>query len=229
MYRRQRYDTGSGDCRNYPRRYGGHGAGEGPVGLHRQAPGQPGGAGGSGHPHRRHDGQRRGGHFQTGGGGHVCRQRRGGPGGSPRPARRSPPSWRRTCPAGDTSVCAMARSAGAEVVPVDIGTAVPLTGARIVQRCVRRGTAEHDPGPRHEPGGGRAGRPDRGGDCPGAVRRGRAPAGHRGDGHRQHHHLLRRGRRAAGPGAGSDDRPGGPACPTRACRRRSTPSRPPWR
>ena len=31
---------------------------------------------------------------------------------------------------GDTSVCAMARSAGAEVVPVDIGTAVPLTGAR---------------------------------------------------------------------------------------------------
>ena len=32
---------------------------------------------------------------------------------------------------GDTSVCAMARSAGAEVVPVDIGTAVPLTGARI--------------------------------------------------------------------------------------------------
>ncbi len=43
---------------------------------------------------------------------------------------------------GDTSVCAMARSAGAEVVPVDIGTAVPLTGARIVQRCVRRGTAD---------------------------------------------------------------------------------------
>ena len=42
---------------------------------------------------------------------------------------------------GDTSVCAMARSAGAEVVPVDIGTAVPLTGARIVQRCVRRGPA----------------------------------------------------------------------------------------
>ena len=28
---------------------------------------------------------------------------------------------------GDTSVCAMARSAGAEVVPVDIGTAVPLS------------------------------------------------------------------------------------------------------
>ena len=48
---------------------------------------------------------------------------------------------------GDTSVCAMARSAGAEVVPVDIGTAVPLTGARIVQRCVRRGTADMTRGP----------------------------------------------------------------------------------
>ena len=48
---------------------------------------------------------------------------------------------------GDTSVCAMARSAGAEVVPVDIGTAVPLTGARIVQRCVRRGTADMTQGP----------------------------------------------------------------------------------
>ncbi len=48
---------------------------------------------------------------------------------------------------GDTSVCAMARSAGAEVVPVDIGTAVPLTGARIAQRCVRRGTADMTRGP----------------------------------------------------------------------------------
>ena len=48
---------------------------------------------------------------------------------------------------GDTSVCAMARSAGAEVVPVDIGTAVPLTGACIVQRCVRRGTADMTQGP----------------------------------------------------------------------------------
>ena len=111
---------------------------------------------------------------------------------------------------GDTSVCAMARSAGAEVVPVDIGTAVPLTGARIVQRCVRRGTADMTRGPamsREEavqavPRPGWTSRP-------GAVRRGRAPAGHRGNGYRQHHHLLRRGRRAAGPGAGGDDRPGG--------------------
>ena len=48
---------------------------------------------------------------------------------------------------GDTSVCAMSRAAGAEVVPVDIGTAVPVTGARIRQKCVRRGTADMTQGP----------------------------------------------------------------------------------
>ena len=48
---------------------------------------------------------------------------------------------------GDTSVCAMSRSAGVEVVPVDIGTAVPVTGARIRQKCVRRGTANMTQGP----------------------------------------------------------------------------------
>ena len=48
---------------------------------------------------------------------------------------------------GDTSVCAMSRQAGAEVVPVDIGTAVPVTGARIRQKCVRRGTANMTQGP----------------------------------------------------------------------------------
>ena len=48
---------------------------------------------------------------------------------------------------GDTSVCAMARAARAEVVPVDIGTAVPLKGARIRQKCVRRGTADMTQGP----------------------------------------------------------------------------------
>ena len=48
---------------------------------------------------------------------------------------------------GDTSVCAMSRAAGAEVVPVDIGTAVPVTGARIRQKCVRRGTANMTQGP----------------------------------------------------------------------------------
>ena len=48
---------------------------------------------------------------------------------------------------GDTSVCAMSRAAGAEVVPVDVGVARPLTGARIVQRNIRRGTADMTLGP----------------------------------------------------------------------------------
>ena len=48
---------------------------------------------------------------------------------------------------GDTSVCAMSRAAGAEVVPVDIGTVTPLKGARIRQKCVRRGTANMTQGP----------------------------------------------------------------------------------
>ena len=46
-----------------------------------------------------------------------------------------------------TLAVARSISAGAEVVPVDIGTAVPLPGARIVQRCVRRGTADMTRGP----------------------------------------------------------------------------------
>ena len=48
---------------------------------------------------------------------------------------------------GDTSVCAMSRAAGAEVVPVDVGVARPLTGVRIVQRNIRRGTADMTLGP----------------------------------------------------------------------------------
>ena len=48
---------------------------------------------------------------------------------------------------GDTSVCAMARSAGAEVVPVDIGTATPLAGEKILQKNIRRGTADFTLGP----------------------------------------------------------------------------------
>ncbi|MEQ2456753.1 nicotinate-nucleotide--dimethylbenzimidazole phosphoribosyltransferase [Flavonifractor hominis] len=48
---------------------------------------------------------------------------------------------------GDTSVCAMARHAGAEVVPVDIGTATPLKGERILQKNIRRGTADLTQGP----------------------------------------------------------------------------------
>ncbi len=48
---------------------------------------------------------------------------------------------------GNTSVCCMSRAAGAEVVPVDIGVAKPVTGERILQRCVRRGTANMTQGP----------------------------------------------------------------------------------
>ncbi|MGI6028122.1 MAG: nicotinate-nucleotide--dimethylbenzimidazole phosphoribosyltransferase [Candidatus Heteroscillospira sp.] len=46
-----------------------------------------------------------------------------------------------------SSVCRMAALAHAEVYPVDIGVAVPVEGERIVQRCVRRGTADFTEGP----------------------------------------------------------------------------------
>ena len=48
---------------------------------------------------------------------------------------------------GDTSVCAMGRAAGVEIVPVDIGVATPLHGERILQRNIRRGTANLSQGP----------------------------------------------------------------------------------
>ena len=48
---------------------------------------------------------------------------------------------------GDTSVCRMARVAGAEVIPVDIGVARPVVGEKILQRNVRRGTADMTRGP----------------------------------------------------------------------------------
>lgn len=48
---------------------------------------------------------------------------------------------------GSTSVCCMARRAGLDVVPVDIGVAQPVSGAKIRQRCVRRGTADMTRGP----------------------------------------------------------------------------------
>ena len=48
---------------------------------------------------------------------------------------------------GDTSVCCLARVAGAEVIPVDIGVARPVTGENIRQCCVRRGTANMTKGP----------------------------------------------------------------------------------
>ena len=48
---------------------------------------------------------------------------------------------------GDSSVCRMARLAGAEVIPVDIGVARPVVGEKIRQCCVRRGTANMTQGP----------------------------------------------------------------------------------
>lgn len=41
----------------------------------------------------------------------------------------------------DTSVCRMAKVAGAEVIPVDIGVARPVEGEHIRQKNIRRGTA----------------------------------------------------------------------------------------
>lgn len=48
---------------------------------------------------------------------------------------------------GDTSVCRMARVAGADVFPVDIGVARPVAGEHLLQRYVRRGTANMVKGP----------------------------------------------------------------------------------
>lgn len=48
---------------------------------------------------------------------------------------------------GASSVCCMGRVAGAEVYPVDIGVAVPVKGERIIQRNIRRGTANLAVGP----------------------------------------------------------------------------------
>lgn len=48
---------------------------------------------------------------------------------------------------GDTSVCRMSSVAGADVIPVDIGVARRLTGERILQRNIRRGTWNIAKGP----------------------------------------------------------------------------------
>ena len=48
---------------------------------------------------------------------------------------------------GASSVCRMARIAGADVVPVDIGVARPVSGHRLLQRNIRRGTANMARGP----------------------------------------------------------------------------------
>lgn len=43
---------------------------------------------------------------------------------------------------GDTTVCIMSRHAGVDVLPVDIGVARPVTGDKILQRNVMRGTRD---------------------------------------------------------------------------------------
>ena len=48
---------------------------------------------------------------------------------------------------GDASVCAIARTAKADVVPVDVGVARPVVGEGIRQKNVRRGTANMTKGP----------------------------------------------------------------------------------
>ena len=48
---------------------------------------------------------------------------------------------------GTSSVCRMARVAGADVVPVDIGVARPISGHNLLQRNIRRGTADFTAGP----------------------------------------------------------------------------------
>lgn len=146
MYRRHRYDTGSGDCRNYPRRYGGHGAGEGrwdsiakplgSLGALEEAVIRIAGMTGSADV----DISKRAVVVMCADNGVVAQ-------GVTQTGQEVTAIVAENMSTGDTSVCAMARSAGAEVVPVDIGTAVPLTGARIVQRCVRRGTADMTRGP----------------------------------------------------------------------------------
>lgn len=67
-----------------------------------------------------------------------------------------------------SSVCCMARLAGADVVPVDIGVASPVTGKRILQRNIRRGTANLVKGPAMSPE-----------ECRRAVLTGMAVAGER--------------------------------------------------
>ena len=48
---------------------------------------------------------------------------------------------------GISSVCRMGRLANAEVIPVDIGVARPVSGEKILQRNIRRGTADLSQGP----------------------------------------------------------------------------------
>ena len=48
---------------------------------------------------------------------------------------------------GTSNVCRMSRVARADVYPVDIGVAVPVSGQKIIQSCVRRGTADFTEGP----------------------------------------------------------------------------------
>lgn len=119
-----------------------------------------------------------------------------------------------------TSVCQMAKTARCEVVPVDLGMAGELVPG--VQNCrIAAGTADFTTGPAMT----RQQAVDAIAAGMGLVRAQKAAGCScwpRGDGHRQHHHLQRRGCGSAGAARGADDRPWcGPfrrrACPQAGC------------
>lgn len=62
-------------------------------------------------------------------------------------SRMSPPSSPKTSAPGQTSVCAMARAAGAEVFPVDIGVAATVSGKGLRIHKIANGTADITQGP----------------------------------------------------------------------------------
>jgi NaMN:DMB phosphoribosyltransferase len=111
---------------------------------------------------------------------------------------------------GNTTVCVMAKAAGADVVPVDIGVARDVQVPGVVRRKVRYGTRDHDRGPRW-PARRRWPRL-RSASIRRWPSRKRATADlHRRDGQRQHHHQLGDGRGAARPLARGGHRPRGGA------------------
>ena len=108
----------------------------------------------------------------------------------------------RSMAAGRSSVCRMARVAGAEVLPVDVGMlaheAVPGLRDRVV---MEGGTRNMTRGPAMDRSAGEA-----------ALRAGVEPAaGRRRDGHWQHHHHGGGGRRPSGALPGGDGGPRGRA------------------
>ena len=110
---------------------------------------------------------------------------------------------------GRSSVCRMAKTAGAAVVPVDVGMAPhpPTRYLRVPQRHERN--LGHHPGSGYGAGDGGDGPPDGLWPGGGAVPIRLPPAGRRGDGNRQHHHRGGGGLRPAGPGPGYGGGPGG--------------------